>query len=67
MFENMGMLLPAYEEFTTKFQARARQENKESSGRLLKALAYIYTDLLQFCFDACKLLSKKSSRKHTSA
>ncbi|KAF2185894.1 hypothetical protein K469DRAFT_687714 [Zopfia rhizophila CBS 207.26] len=62
MFENMGMLLPAYEEYATKMQARAQQQQKDTPDRLLKALAYIYTDLLQFCFDACKLLSKKSSR-----
>jgi len=63
MLENMGMLLPAYEEYVTKLQARLQQQNRGNCDRLLEALAYIYTDLLQFCFDAFKMLSKKSSSK----
>lgn len=66
MLENMGMLLPAYEMYVTKLQARLRQQNKDDCERLLRALAYIYTDLLQFCFDSFKLLSKKSSSKVSS-
>ena len=59
MFETMSMQLPAYEEYTTAMRDRARQQSKNTPDRLLKALTYIYTDLIQFCFDAYKLLSKK--------
>jgi len=65
MFENMGMLLPAYEEYVHDLQARAQQRGREVSSRLLKALAYVYTDLIQFCYDACKLFSKKWSSMPT--
>jgi hypothetical protein len=59
MFENMAMLLPAYEEYVHQMRARAEQQERRVSDRLLKAMAYIYSDLIQFCFDAYKLLSKK--------
>ena len=61
MFENMGMLLPAYEEYVESLRVRSRNQPKDMPDRLLRALAYIYSDLIQFCFDACKLLSKKRS------
>jgi hypothetical protein len=61
MFENMAMQLPAYEEHIKELKERAQQQGREVSPRLLKALAYVYSDLIQFCFDACRLFSKKRS------
>lgn len=63
MFENMAALLPAYEEYVKKMRARAERQGNRVSDRLLSAMAYIYSDLIQFCFDAYKLLSKKKSSK----
>lgn len=61
MLENMGNLLPAYERYVREIRARAQQRPSELPPGLLKALGYIYSDLIQFCFEACKLLSKKRS------
>jgi hypothetical protein len=63
MFENMAALLPAYEEYVKKIRAREERRGNRVSDRLISAMAYIYSDLIQFCFDAYKLLSKKKSRK----
>jgi hypothetical protein len=65
MFENMGLLLPAYEEYVQELRIRVQQARREVSPRLLKALSYVYSDLIQFCFDACKLFSKKRSSMFT--
>lgn len=59
MLENMAAVLPAYEGYVDKMRVRAEQQGRRVSDRLLKAMAYIYSDLIQFCFDAYKLLSKK--------
>ncbi|KAI8628018.1 hypothetical protein F5Y19DRAFT_439227 [Xylariaceae sp. FL1651] len=62
MFENMSMLLPAYEEYVDKFQSRLRYRGARPSDRIFRALAYIYSDLLQFCFDICKVFTRKRSK-----
>jgi hypothetical protein len=57
MFEKMAQNLPAYEEYVVKLQFRAQKYGRKPHPRLLKALAYIYVDIIQFCLDACRLFS----------
>jgi len=59
MFETMSTNLPAYEEYVDRLSALAQQHGTDLSKRLVKAMGYIYTDLIQFCFDVYRLLSKK--------
>jgi hypothetical protein len=63
MFENMAALLPAYEDYVKEMRSRAKEQGNRVSVRLVSALAYIYSDLIQFCFDAYKLLSRRKSSK----
>ncbi|KAF5645963.1 NACHT domain protein [Fusarium tjaetaba] len=62
MFENMSMLLPAYEEYASRLRSRLTANGHEGSNRIFKTLAYIYADLIQFCFEMCKLFTRKRSR-----
>lgn len=63
MIEKMTVSLPAYEGYIDTFYDRARQPEKDRkkynmSNRLLKALSYIFADILQFCQEVCELFSK---------
>ncbi|KAF5672847.1 NACHT domain-containing protein [Fusarium circinatum] len=62
MFENMSILLPAYEEYASRLRSRLTAKGHEGSKRIFKTLAYIYADLIQFCFEMCKLFTRKRSR-----
>jgi len=63
MFENMSNAMPAYQEYIAELSVLAQQQGKEISERLIKAMGYMYSDLIQFCFDAYRLLSKKRHGK----
>lgn len=68
MIEKMTISLPAYEDYLESLHSRAiraRQEQKDHnvSSRLLKALAYVYADILQFCQEACELFSNSGRGK----
>ena len=60
--EKMTMSLPAYEDYIDTLYDRARPEKDgkkyNMSNRLLKALSYVFADILQFCQEACELFSK---------
>lgn len=63
MIEKMTVSLPAYEEYIRTLRSRAPQAYKDGknhriSNHLLKALAYVFADVLQFCQEACGLFSK---------
>ena len=63
MIKKMTVSLPAYEEYVQTLHYRATQaykdgENYNISNCLLKALAYVFADTLQFCQEACELFSK---------
>ena len=63
MIEKMTVSLPAYEDYIDTLYDRPRQPEKDRkkynmSNRLLKALSYIFADILQFCQEACELFSK---------
>ena len=59
------MLLPAYEEYVTKLTERARRHGAQVNARLLEALGYIYSDLIEFCLSAFRLLSKRETSDYT--
>lgn len=61
MIEKMTASLPAYDEYVKTLRSRkARQDGNAHgiSNRLIKALAYVFADVLQFCQEACELFSK---------
>ncbi|KAF5006337.1 hypothetical protein FDECE_7265 [Fusarium decemcellulare] len=53
MFEMMSTLLPAYEEYVSTLRSRLLSHGHQRFNRIFRALAYIYADLIQFCFDMC--------------
>lgn len=73
MFEKIGNRLPGYAEYYERLLARHVSETSEQntpesdiknvpkfeSPRVLRVLSYIYTDLMQFCQQACQLFSTK--------
>ncbi|KAH0542496.1 hypothetical protein FGG08_003092 [Glutinoglossum americanum] len=59
MFEKMSVTLPVYEEYIRTLKARALSRGQPVSRRLLKALAYVYSDIIQFCQYACNLFTKR--------
>ncbi|KAI9775589.1 MAG: hypothetical protein M1839_000989 [Geoglossum umbratile] len=58
MFGKMASTLPVYEKYVKILRTRAT-EPKQLSERLLKALAYVYSDIIQFCQYACNLFKKR--------
>jgi hypothetical protein len=56
-------MLPAYEEYTERLVSSARKRDEEMSVRISYALAFVYSDLIHFCFDAFKLFAKRKSGK----
>jgi hypothetical protein len=74
MFERIGNVLPAYQEYFEIFMNRRnkRAADKRAAGlnfplnevcheRVSKALSYVYADILQFCQAACKIFSPKNN------
>ena len=59
MFAQMGRVLPAYEEYIEQLISGARQRDEEMCTRILHALAFVYSDLIHFCFDAFKIFTKR--------
>jgi len=59
MFDQMAALLPAYEDFLTQLTTGARVMNAALSTRALSIMSFVYSDLIHFCFDACKIFTKK--------
>ncbi|KAI0862908.1 hypothetical protein F4860DRAFT_102910 [Xylaria cubensis] len=73
MLEKMGSRLPIYESFIEELTQRPDEPQRPNintpfrlgeaaCGRLRRALAYIYSDLIQFCFDICVLFSRQKSK-----
>jgi hypothetical protein len=67
MIEKITITLPAFEEYLETLHSRAIRNSKEKNdynvfSRLLKALAYVYADMLQFC-QACELFFKRRMGK----
>lgn len=63
-YQEMASNLPIYSRQIKLIRARAQISSWRSShGRLSISLAYVYTDILQFSFDACQTLTSKSSGK----
>ncbi|KAJ3539608.1 hypothetical protein NM208_g5417 [Fusarium decemcellulare] len=62
MFEMMSTLLPADEEYVSTLRSRLLSREHQRFNRIFRALAYIYADLIQFCFDMCKLFTRKRSK-----
>jgi hypothetical protein len=62
MMEKMTVSLPAYYEYAQVLRSKAKLDhgdgNYKLSNRLLKAFAYVFADVLQFCQEACGILSK---------
>jgi hypothetical protein len=65
MFDTMNNRLPVYEQLVDQFSVIAPRLNEAANGRLRRALAYVYSDLIQFCYDICKLFSRKRSSKYS--
>lgn len=63
MFTTLKHIIPAYEEYATKLRDRF-QGSSASQPRLMKALSYLYSDIVQFCGEACRLLSSKKGMQH---
>ncbi|KAI0376424.1 hypothetical protein F5Y04DRAFT_209945 [Hypomontagnella monticulosa] len=62
MFNTMGSHLPAYEQFVNEFTVATLKRDLAANSRLTRALAYIYSDLIQFCYDICQLFSRRRSK-----
>lgn len=59
MLQSMGEKLAIYEDSFKIICSRISRIDKPH--RLLKAMGYVYSDLLQFCFNICQLFSRKRS------
>ncbi|KAF2006201.1 hypothetical protein P154DRAFT_517874 [Amniculicola lignicola CBS 123094] len=59
MLDDMIEVLPAYEEYVDQVQSRYAQGSADFAPRLLKALSFVYSDILDFCLGALKILSPK--------
>ncbi|KAH6681135.1 hypothetical protein F5X68DRAFT_263480 [Plectosphaerella plurivora] len=60
MFEKMSLKLPVYEEFVVRW--KETKQERPLPERLLRAMSFIYADVLQFSYDICQLFSHKRSR-----
>ncbi|KAH6889381.1 hypothetical protein B0T10DRAFT_51746 [Thelonectria olida] len=61
LFDEMSMRLPIYEKYFETISFTLRQRGSPNPSRLVTAMAYVYADLLQFCFDISQLFSRKRS------
>lgn len=61
MFEEMTEALPFYKEALESFRTRQRAGliTPDLDRGIVKALSLVYTDILQFSLDVCKLFSRK--------
>lgn len=59
LFQAMSLKLPIYEDFLRKWTSL--HSGQQPPVRLITAMAYIYADLIQFCFDICQIFSRKKS------
>jgi hypothetical protein len=66
MFDDMVEVLPAYEEYVDHVQSKYAKGGIEFAPRLLKALAYVYSDILDFCLGAVRILSPRKGELHIS-
>lgn len=57
MFTQLRNAIHAYEEYAAKL--RTHCQGSSVSPRLMKALSYLYLDIIEFCGDTCRLLSSK--------
>jgi hypothetical protein len=66
MFERIGDRLPGYGEYCDRVLKRwskipTTEEQKTALDnrcqRLVKALTYVYADIIQFCQEACRIFS----------
>ncbi|KAF4453686.1 NACHT domain-containing protein [Fusarium austroafricanum] len=69
MFEKLGDRLPGYAEYYERVVVRwkkvsandgQRASYEARTTRMVKALSYVYADILQFCQEACRIFSTKS-------
>ncbi|KAI9830344.1 MAG: hypothetical protein M1819_005725 [Sarea resinae] len=56
MFEKIFLRLPSYEDQIRRLRGSA---SSTSQPRLIRALSYVYADIIQFCRDACKIFTNK--------
>ncbi|KAL9077530.1 MAG: hypothetical protein Q9157_003359 [Trypethelium eluteriae] len=61
MFSRMQQVLPPYEEVVEKLLSRAHQKDERMPNRIMNALAFVYSDLVRFCFDASRIFTKRRS------
>jgi hypothetical protein len=65
MFEIITQRLPAYKEHLDRLGLRGKERPGEpvmsatGAGRLIKALSFIYEDIISFCQQACKIFATK--------
>ncbi|KAF4462687.1 NACHT domain-containing [Fusarium albosuccineum] len=62
MLMKMAYTLPDFTVFLDHLSRRDSQNAAAAFPRLVKALAYIYGDMLEFCHRVCKLLSGSSNK-----
>ncbi|KAI1330224.1 hypothetical protein F5Y16DRAFT_408706 [Xylariaceae sp. FL0255] len=62
MFESMGTKLQIYHDLMDAVRARKHPCSSSHAKRLLKTMSFIYSDLIQFCFDMCQAFSLTKPR-----
>lgn len=68
MLEKMAAIFEPYEEWvemiTIKEERLKEHElNKTSYPRMLQVLSYLYTDVIEFCFEAITLFTRKRGQQ----
>lgn len=69
MFEKIGDVLPGYAQYFNQIMKRETRGNQDgqvrssiddpSRQRISKALSYVYTDIVEFCQEACDIFSSQ--------
>lgn len=65
MLDAMSDALPQYKEILDGYRQRRNSllAGPKLGDRIAKALSLVYTDVLQYCLDVCKLFSAKRHGK----
>jgi len=62
MFSQMQRVLPAYDEVVQHLlEEETQKKGLPNSARMATALAFVYSDVVRFCFEACTIFTKKRS------
>jgi hypothetical protein len=64
LFEDMSQKLPLYQDHFQVISAVIRRRGGQVPVRLFTAMAFVYSDLLQFCFDICQIFSRRRSSQY---